>query len=695
MKDYTQKLRTKAHETAEDDFFNYTHPSGQRGAYIIADGLSGIGGDFASNLAVTQLGLYVKEQLEKDTVTPEVLHKDISGKIRQIHERLYTRAQTTLDSVIISDNTAIIHHLGDSRVYFVYANGDVKQVTKDESKQTADMGPSNSLGGRGEINEQALPLQDVRYIFLCTDGVMSRVTDQQITTLLGTLTSEEAPFLLEKFVKLIKYPKEKLRDYPKETLYNLLEGKEKWLPPEIDQLIELIFSKYYGRDADVTARVDKESKVDDTTMILVDIEDTVSKSIAVQGMRDNYESRIQELQEETKENAEVAAQGKALREAVDKADGEKRDLTLRLVQVGSENKQQIERLARESAAAQEREGTERERANKAEQRYNGLHDEYTVKQKAWDGEKGSLEGLLKREEAETGRLNTELQRANSQYQQKSGEWTAEKARLEEQRKVADAAKQGADRKYDELAKKEQRWINEQEELGRLRLEVPDLRTSKSRLEIQVNEAKATLTRRETEYQKDKEEWGKDKKKLNEEKAEVVAERNMIRTEYDADKEEWRTKEASLEQKATQYEQERNDAVARQQELIMQNSGLVAKLSKLQEDHFKLQEGNSKLQGDYASMAKQFADQKVAWEEKEPKYQREIARLKAEQGVTSQDNQQSKSIGNELTRLDSVAEAYKPNGKPQEAAVSLPTSTPSKTSDQKKWYSRLGSFLSRR
>lgn len=367
MRAYTEKLRTKAHETCEDDYFSYTHPTVQRGAYLVADGLSGFAGDYASNFTITQLGLYFQELLEKGEI------KDLPGrfkeKIIQIHRELLGRAQTTLDSVVVSDSTALIHHLGDSRVYFVYSDGTVRQVTKDESKLTADMGPANSVGGVGRINEDVLSLEGVKYIFLTTDGLMSRVTEQQITTLLGTLGNEDAPFLLPKFVQLIKQPKEKLREYRKETLYEILRGVEESLPPDKDLLVDLVF-KHYGRTAEVTKRVDKELKVDDTTMILVDLEDAVSKSVAVQGIRQAYDQRIQELRVRAEAGAGAVAESRTLRDTIEREREEKKSLTEKLEKLQAEYQklqegyqQEEVRLKVELSVAREREGRERELAD--------------------------------------------------------------------------------------------------------------------------------------------------------------------------------------------------------------------------------------------------------------------------------------------------------------------------------------------
>lgn len=160
-----------------------------------------------------------------------------------------------------------------------------------------------------------------------------------------------------------------MREYRKETLYEILRGVEESLPPDKDLLVDLVF-KHYGRTAEVTKRVDKELKVDDTTMILVDLEDAVSKSVAVQGIRQAYDQRIQELRVRAEAGAGAVAESRTLRDTIEREREEKKSLTEKLEKLQAEYQklqegyqQEEVRLKVELSVAREREGRERELAD--------------------------------------------------------------------------------------------------------------------------------------------------------------------------------------------------------------------------------------------------------------------------------------------------------------------------------------------
>jgi protein phosphatase len=106
---------------------------------------------------------------------------------------------TTLEICIISENTAYIAHIGDSRVYRITSSGDISRITKDHSlvEEMVRMGgikaeeakhhPDKNIITRAigvknnvdaDIYEYRLKKGDI--ILMCTDGLSNMVEDKDI-----------------------------------------------------------------------------------------------------------------------------------------------------------------------------------------------------------------------------------------------------------------------------------------------------------------------------------------------------------------------------------------------------------------------------------------------------------------------------------------------------------------------------------
>jgi serine/threonine protein phosphatase PrpC len=121
----------------EDNFA--VHASGDRGLFIVADGMGGhAAGEVASEMAVQ----IVERELQgirslDDRSTAEKLAEALRKANRNIHDRTITEVDkqgmgTTASVLLISATRYLIGQVGDSRVYLL-RDGALQQLTKDHS----------------------------------------------------------------------------------------------------------------------------------------------------------------------------------------------------------------------------------------------------------------------------------------------------------------------------------------------------------------------------------------------------------------------------------------------------------------------------------------------------------------------------------------------------------------------------------
>ncbi|MDB9529033.1 serine/threonine phosphatase [Oscillatoria sp. CS-180] len=198
--------RQRSHN--EDFFFTETQlkridsPSGThlnaRGLYILCDGMGGhSGGEIASTLAVNTLRDFFAERWTTDLPDEAVVKDGILKANQVIFERNEeegrsgnARMGTTLVMILISDNQAVIAHVGDSRLYCLNRQG-LCQLTVDHEvgqreisrgvepaiayarpdayQLTQALGPRNNDEVAPSISTLSLN-QDALFI-LCSDGL--------------------------------------------------------------------------------------------------------------------------------------------------------------------------------------------------------------------------------------------------------------------------------------------------------------------------------------------------------------------------------------------------------------------------------------------------------------------------------------------------------------------------------------------
>lgn len=182
--------------------------------FAVADGLGGHNaGDVASRLAVEPLAAFDRSVAgTPDDRIAEALERAVDAANRAVYQRAQDDAKvrgmgTTLTAVAISNGSAHLAHVGDSRCYLI-RGGEITQLSSDhtlvarmvaEGKLTpeqAETHPQRSiltraLGAEPEIDVDTLEIQLTPgdRLILCSDGLSSVIGDDQI---LATLSDSKA-----------------------------------------------------------------------------------------------------------------------------------------------------------------------------------------------------------------------------------------------------------------------------------------------------------------------------------------------------------------------------------------------------------------------------------------------------------------------------------------------------------------------
>ncbi len=195
------------------------------GLYAVADGLGGYeGGEVASDLAVSTLAEFIgstRGEIDRQPLSNR--HERLAfwenaliEGTRQAHQRILARQVgplammgTTLAAVLVTDQTAIVCHVGDSRVYLL-RNRELKQLTRDHTLYAEmlargfDPGKdqrsiyanelTRALGMEGSADPDLarVPMLADDVFLLCTDGLYDSLRDEQMVQLLEAPSAQEA-----------------------------------------------------------------------------------------------------------------------------------------------------------------------------------------------------------------------------------------------------------------------------------------------------------------------------------------------------------------------------------------------------------------------------------------------------------------------------------------------------------------------
>jgi protein phosphatase len=188
--------------------------------FMVADGMGAhAAGELASKIAVDGVPhLYRKYQ---DMSPPEAMQKAIIETNSEVYRRGQANSDframgTTASALALLPQGALIGHIGDSRVYCVRGTK-LRQLTRDHSlvwelrdsgqldgdAELANAVPKNvitrSLGPNAHVQvdiEGPYRVEVGDTFLLCSDGLMARVTDEEIAAILRHLAPDEAARLL-------------------------------------------------------------------------------------------------------------------------------------------------------------------------------------------------------------------------------------------------------------------------------------------------------------------------------------------------------------------------------------------------------------------------------------------------------------------------------------------------------------------
>lgn len=212
----------------EENEDHYFEPSSVRDAdlmdsghlFAVADGMGGCdNGSLASQITVRALDEYYHLRMEKGLDEKEWLKQadsNIKALVARINNYIFgfrylsedepTDMGTTLAGAAIKGSSALVFHVGDSRVYHLSAKTGFRQVTRDHSKtqslveqglitpEGARNHPDHhvvtrSLGtdqARGKVDAETcfLKLEPADQLLICSDGLTDMVPDDTIASVM-------------------------------------------------------------------------------------------------------------------------------------------------------------------------------------------------------------------------------------------------------------------------------------------------------------------------------------------------------------------------------------------------------------------------------------------------------------------------------------------------------------------------------
>jgi serine/threonine protein phosphatase PrpC len=195
------------------------------GLYAVADGLGGYqGGEIASNVAVATVAeLIASRRREMDRHPPSDSSERVTlwerllvEAVRLAHQQIVARQVgqlemmgSTFAAILIPDGTAIVCHVGDSRVYLL-RDGELKPLTRDHSLyaemlvrgvEPAEDQPAiyaneltRALGieGNAEPDVARVPIRTGDLFLLCTDGLYESLREEEMVRALEAPSAQEA-----------------------------------------------------------------------------------------------------------------------------------------------------------------------------------------------------------------------------------------------------------------------------------------------------------------------------------------------------------------------------------------------------------------------------------------------------------------------------------------------------------------------
>jgi PPM family protein phosphatase len=206
IEEHTGRTDVGRQRTANEDSLVVRPPM-----FAVADGMGGAkAGEVASALAV--------EAVESARDSGDPTEEQLAAIVRSANRRIYDLAVsdesrrgmgTTLTLVKVHDNQVSIAHVGDSRAYLM-RDGDLSQLTRDHSlvaelersgqitAEAAEHHPQRSIITRAlgpepdvEVDTYTLPGRAGDLFLICSDGLTSMISNEEVTSILRSAQSLE------------------------------------------------------------------------------------------------------------------------------------------------------------------------------------------------------------------------------------------------------------------------------------------------------------------------------------------------------------------------------------------------------------------------------------------------------------------------------------------------------------------------
>lgn len=184
--------------------------------FLVCDGVGGAEkGEIASSLACESFRTYFSTFLEGDP-SGEFIYKALRYTESRFDDYIATHPEatgmaTTLTMVYIGNTGLTLAHVGDSRIY-LFRKGEITYQTEDHSlvnslfklgkisREEVRTHPQKNVilraiqGSDKPTEADVITLKDIRpgdCIFMCTDGVMERFTNESLSLLFAHSTASE------------------------------------------------------------------------------------------------------------------------------------------------------------------------------------------------------------------------------------------------------------------------------------------------------------------------------------------------------------------------------------------------------------------------------------------------------------------------------------------------------------------------
>ncbi len=216
IKVWTESYKGKKEENEDAIFKNK-----EFGIFVIADGMTGYQGKYASQTAVEFVGQSIRDQLkhpDPDSERDKFLFY-LKAIMERANEKLLTyalaqksenTAGTTLDVVVLKDKSFYFAHIGDSRIYAKTKNNKIVQLTRDQTTVQQLINEGKITSERAKVHPEYFQLKHFlgndefsqnhiitgsvsqpQKIVMITDGLSDIASDTELESLFSSNYGEK------------------------------------------------------------------------------------------------------------------------------------------------------------------------------------------------------------------------------------------------------------------------------------------------------------------------------------------------------------------------------------------------------------------------------------------------------------------------------------------------------------------------